>query len=235
LAVSAEMLWPHLRWAGWSYSEDPWRPMLLFCVSAGVCLVFCRLGDAAERGASCGASMPTAGVAEQCIDSTSPGVAEAILAEKQHQRRSTRLAILLFASLTAHNIPEGFAVAVSAISGRKLGITICIAVALHNIPEGITLAVATYDATHSRVKAFLAPAAAGLAEPLGAVAALFIFREQVTQQLIDDLLVAVAGVMCCIALAELIPEAVSTKRWGWASAGLLLGLLVMYVTHLVLD
>lgn len=42
---------------------------------------------------------------------------EAILAEKQHQRRSTRLAILLFASLTAHNIPEGFAVAVSAISG----------------------------------------------------------------------------------------------------------------------
>jgi zinc transporter ZupT len=48
-------------------------------------------------------------------------------------RRSWRVALLLFASLLAHNFPEGFAVAASSIHSPKLGVTTALAIAFHNI------------------------------------------------------------------------------------------------------
>jgi len=222
--ISAEMIWPALEYGGW------W-PIFLFSASAVLCLACCRLGDLIDGhhhhhhhggGDNCEAK-PSGAKGSEGQDRTSS------------EARSRRLALLLFFSLSAHNIPEGFAIAVSTISGSWFGLTVCIAVALHNIPEGLTLAVATYDWTKSRWKAVLVPTLAGLTQPLGAVLALSLFRDRITAQLIDDLLVSVAGVMFCIAIAELIPEAAATRCFQSSIAGLISGAAAMYIAHQVID
>jgi len=75
-------------------------------------------------------------ISADCFESTTVSAdvendKDAIVGE---DKKSFRLAALLFVSLTLHNFPEGFAVAVSAMSGLNLGLTMCIAVAIHNIP-----------------------------------------------------------------------------------------------------
>lgn len=223
IAISLEMLFPHGR------SMTLWSALLFgtsFCVFAGVC----ALSDRLERQRL--PSSPCAGV-PMCAAGAEAEPAE--LTEAQQQRRSVRLAMLLLVSLTLHNIPEGFAVAISTVSNRRFGINVAIAVALHNIPEGLSLAVATYDATKSRFQATLVPALAGCAEPFGAALALFAMRAIITEQLVHDLLVVVAGVMCYLAFGELLPAAASTGCWGYTAAGCFIGLCVMLATHEILD
>ncbi len=42
-------------------------------------------------------------------------------------------------TLTAHNFPEGMAVAISTMGSPKLGLKLAVAIALHNIPEGLAI------------------------------------------------------------------------------------------------
>lgn len=219
IAVCLEMLLPqhhdHDEKHHHSHEEEAawwWWRFCLFACGAVTCFLICRLGDAAlaERAKTTGA------------------------AESTTETRF-RLACLLFLSLTAHNLPEGFAVAVTTFSSRGLGATVCFAVALHNIPEGVALAVSTYGATKSRWKSVMVPACSGLAEPLGALLAIFILRAYLTPGLIEGLLTVVAGVMCYIAAAELLPEAISTQCWASAGAGLLIGFALMVAAHEAFD
>merc|ERR1719453_2912088 len=100
------------------------------------------------------------------------GSAAAASDEEQAAFQRWRLQLLLFIALTAHNFPEGFAVAVSTMSSHQLGIIVCIAIALHNIPEGIALAVAAAAAGKTKWEAVRLTLYSGLAEPLGALCAL---------------------------------------------------------------
>ncbi|GAX20570.1 hypothetical protein FisN_3Hh580 [Fistulifera solaris] len=91
-----------------------------------------------------------------------------------HAQRAWRVALLLFLSLLVHNFPEGLAVAASTLHSPQLGITTTIAIALHNIPEGIAVAVPCLAARPSAPwMAFVLASASGLAEPAGAVVALW--------------------------------------------------------------
>lgn len=54
-------------------------------------------------------------------------------------------------TMTLHNLPEGFAVAFSALT--PLGPVMALAIAMHNIPEGIIIAAPIYAATGNRWKA----------------------------------------------------------------------------------
>eukprot|EP00929_Paragymnodinium_shiwhaense_P079313 TRINITY_DN41286_c0_g1_i1.p1 TRINITY_DN41286_c0_g1~~TRINITY_DN41286_c0_g1_i1.p1 ORF type:complete len:315 (+),score=52.22 TRINITY_DN41286_c0_g1_i1:45-989(+) len=64
-----------------------------------------------------------------------------------------RLAVLLTCALTAHNFPEGLAVAISSLESQRLGLVVMSAIAMHNIPEGIAIAMPVLDATGSRWRA----------------------------------------------------------------------------------
>eukprot|EP00300_Choanocystis_sp_HF-7_P002326 c11788_g1_i1.p1 GENE.c11788_g1_i1~~c11788_g1_i1.p1 ORF type:complete len:203 (-),score=36.09 c11788_g1_i1:362-937(-) len=75
-------------------------------------------------------------------------------ASEGQRAQQWRLAILMMVSLTAHNLPEGTAVAMSAVSSPRVGAIVAMAVALHNIPEGIAIAVPVFAATNSRWQAF---------------------------------------------------------------------------------
>lgn len=190
--------------------ESPLLPCLILGASAICCWLLCKLGDSlANKG----------------------GVLQTGDADTHHWR----LSWLLFASLTAHNLPEGFAVAVTAASGLRLGLALCMAVALHNIPEGISLAVATYNASKSRLRSTLMTFYSGLAEPVGALCALLLLQAYLTPMVVNHLLTAVAGIMLYIAAAELMPEAASTKCWITITLGFALGVIVMVLTHWVID
>lgn len=214
VAISAEMLWPHYH-EGEHELHFSWMPFLVFSCGAICCALLCKLGDCLGWSASADEKMEL---------------------PNESDPKSFRLAALLFVSLTLHNFPEGFAVAVSAVSGMRLGVTMCIAVAFHNIPEGIALAVSVHRVTKSVGQSFLWTFVSGLTEPLGAVCAMLVLQSYMsTPGLLDTLLTAVAGVMCYVALAELLPEAVSTRCWGSIGFGFSSGVAVMVLTHLVMD
>jgi len=220
VAISVEMLLPSQPKLE-SEGKVTFTLKPIFCFSAGAicCALLCKLGDILQSSAT-----------------ASEGDADISKAE-QDQKKKFRLAALLFVSLTLHNFPEGFAVAVSALSGLRLGITMCIAVAFHNIPEGIALAVSVYGATKSYGQSFLWTFLSGLTEPLGAICAMMLIRAYVTltPELLNSLLTVVAGVMCYVALVELLPEAISTRCWPAIISGFIVGVVVMVLTHLAIE
>lgn len=149
------------------------------------------------------------------------------------KRRSVRLALVMMMSLTAHNFPEGFAVAVSATQDSRLGIVVMFAIAVHNVPEGIAIAVPVLAATGSRRKALWMSFLSGMAEPIGALTALIVMSMTnggLSVESMENLLCVVGGVMCAVAFKELLPEACRLAKPRVVCAGMLLGFFIMWLT-----
>lgn len=247
VAVSFEMLWPHEHENeehehAHHHDEDAlsWGTVLmLFIFGALLCLCLSWLGNkfaeyvVVENGED---QEPETNPNETAAgEAETPPSSENAKKEFGRKKESMRLAFLLFVSLTAHNFPEGFAVAVTTLSSQQLGLMICFAIALHNIPEGIAIAVSTYDATLDKWLALRMTAYSGLSEPLGAFCALVLLQSVLTPRLIQALLTVVAGIMCYVALAELLPEAVSKHEHAWTVCGFITGIAVMVATHEALE
>ena len=94
--------------------------------------------------------------------------------------------------------------------------------------------VPIFAATRSRRRALLMTLASGLSEPLGALAGLVLLRPFLTASGVEDVEAAVAGVMCWLALAELLPEARAHNRPRATGLGCVVGWLVMWLTIRVL-
>jgi len=152
-------------------------------------------------------------------------------AEKKHAKH-WRLAVLLTVALTAHNFPEGLAVAVSSLSSDHLGFVVMAAIAMHNIPEGIAIAMPVLEATGSRWRAMQMAVLSGLAEPLGALVAVTVLPANFVEgRGMDALLCGVGGVMTSVAFTELLPEALAERQPLHVAAGLIAGFAVMMLTH----
>jgi len=142
-----------------------------------------------------------------------------------------RLAVIMMIALTAHNFPEGIAVAISSMHDERLGFVVMAAIAVHNIPEGIAIAMPVLDATKNRWRAMQMATLSGLAEPLGALVALTILPQDMLQgRSMDALLCVVGGIMICVACIELFPEAIAQKEPMATFAGTVTGMVVMLVT-----
>mmetsp|Transcript_47618 Transcript_47618/g.99263 ORF Transcript_47618/g.99263 Transcript_47618/m.99263 type:complete len:287 (-) Transcript_47618:78-938(-) len=172
---------------------------------------------------------PDLGFGKEDRDTGDPEKVEAVVTPKARQ---WRLAVLLMLALTAHNFPEGLAVGVSSLHSTRLGVVVMVAIAVHNIPEGIAIALPVLEATNSLSLAMLLATLSGLAEPLGAFIAVSILPPgALAGSGMDILLCAVGGIMSSVACFELLPEALA-QRQNWSTiAGLILGVLVMLVTH----
>jgi ZIP family zinc transporter len=138
----------------------------------------------------------------------------------------SRVALLSWIGMAAHNLPEGSAVFLSTLKDVSLGVPLALAIFLHNAPEGLvvgaTLMAATNNARHVMVSCFIN----GMMEPLGVLLTWIIFGRFLTESTVNFSLGMVAGVMTALSVVELLPVAIDLagKRLGGYSffAGMLM-------------
>ncbi|KNE61833.1 hypothetical protein AMAG_07108 [Allomyces macrogynus ATCC 38327] len=126
-----------------------------------------------------------------------------------------RTAMVTGIALTIHNIPEGLATFISMCSSVASGLPLAVAIAVHNIPEGICVAVPILYATGSKWKAFMWGTITGVSEPVGAVLGYAILKSTDAANLstvYGVLFGLISGIMTYIAIAELIPTALSHHK-----------------------
>ena len=102
---------------------------------------------------------------------------------------------------------------------------------LHNIPEGISIAVPIYYATRSKKKAITKAFISGLAEPLGAIFAFFLFKNFISEVFISIILLLVAGIMISISIEEIFPEIQKYKEFRLFYFGIFTGIILLIINH----
>jgi ZIP family zinc transporter len=140
-----------------------------------------------------------------------------------------RVSAVAFIALTLHNIPEGLA---TFLGGGTGSFTVPFAIAMHNIPEGAAIAIPSYQASGGDLlKAMRATLVASLAQPVGAAIGWLLISvielDAVSDFFYGAMYSVTAGIMVCISLIELIPEAVEAATPRFASFSVILGFFVM--------
>lgn len=171
------------------------------------------------------------------MDDEEAGEERALVSKEVDQDKAEhwRLGILMLVVLTAHNFPEGLAVAASAMDSKRMGILVAVAIAAHNIPEGIVIAVPVYAASKSRKTAILWALGSGLTEPLGALVAVAVLRPVLTDAILEGTLCVVAGMMFAVSFIELFPAAWKYRSPAAFAVGVLAGAAIMASTDYVLE
>ena len=147
------------------------------------------------------------------------------------ERRNLRLAAVMMTTLTAHNLPEGVAVAFSTLENQKLGVVVMFAIAVHNIPEGLAIAIPVYASTGSRWKAVLMTTLSGLSEPVGALVGLLVLKPILSENVLHNIMFFVAGMMAAVSILELIPEGLKYNEPRAQGAGIAIGFICMFLTY----
>ena len=144
-----------------------------------------------------------------------------------------KLGIFAMIAIIIHNIPEGIATYISSETNLKLGISITIAIAMHNIPEGISIAMPVYYATGNKKKAIVLTFISGMSEPLGALLAYLFLKPIVNDTIMGGLFAIIAGIMTYISVIELLPSALQYKEKKKTIISFLIGIIFMYVNHVL--
>jgi ZIP family zinc transporter len=142
------------------------------------------------------------------------------------QARDASKVRLFVVAITIHNFPEGIAVGVGFGGGDLAnGTALAVGIGLQNAPEGLAVAMALVAEGSSRAHAFLIASATAMVEPVGG----FLGVTAVTffQLLLPWALTAAAGAMLYVISHEIIPETHSRGFQQQATAGLIVGLIVM--------
>ena len=117
---------------------------------------------------------------------------------------------------------------------ERVGIISMLAIILHNIPEGISIAVPLYFATKKKSKTFLIVLISGLSELLGSILAYLFLSKYINNFIIGCIFSLTAGIMLNISLTEILKEAIKYKEKKYLILGLLLGTIVMLLSHFIL-
>ncbi len=129
-------------------------------------------------------------------------------------------------AIAIHNLPEGLAVGVAYGNGASdAAFSLALGIGLQNIPEGLAVAVGLVAVGYSRLKSFVVAALTGLIEPVGGlIGGVFVNLSQV---LLPWGLVFAAGAMLFVISHEIIPETHRRGHHQRATAGLMVGLVLM--------
>lgn len=145
-----------------------------------------------------------------------------------------RVGFVSMVAIMLHNLPEGIATFVSGYQDTSLGLYITLAIALHNIPEGISVAMPIYYSTGSKLKAFKFTFLSGMAEPLGAFLAFLLLKPFINELILGIIFAIVCGIMIYIAFQELIPTARKYNYPNIYLLGLLTGICLIPISHILL-
>jgi ZIP family zinc transporter len=133
-----------------------------------------------------------------------------------------RSALLVSSAIILHNLPEGSVAISTSIVDLNSGLISAIAISLHNIPEGLAIALTAVAAGMSNKRVLALVVAATLAELIGALVVFYEGR-LLSEVEVAKLLLVVAGIMCTVAITELIPSGLNSwwksRRWNAANRG----------------
>lgn len=148
--------------------------------------------------------------------------------------RLYQIGILSMLTLMIHNMPEGIITFYSANYSLKLGIKMGLSIMLHNIPEGICIAMPIYFGTRSKKKALLYTLLSGLTEPLGAILTFMIFKDILNKTIIAYILTITAGFMITLSIEHMLPKALQYHHPKYLTLGLILGIVLLYITNILI-
>ncbi|MDX2213014.1 MAG: ZIP family metal transporter [Oculatellaceae cyanobacterium bins.114] len=133
---------------------------------------------------------------------------------------------LFIAAITIHNFPEGLAVGVGFGGGNVAnGTALAVGIGLQNIPEGLVVAISLLGEKYSKRDAILISLLTGLVEPVGGL--LGAGAVSVLQAVLPVAMGFAAGAMLFVISDEIIPE---SHRLGYekaATAGVMVGFVMM--------
>lgn len=155
--------------------------------------------------------------------------------ENSNNKDLYKIGIISMVAIILHNIPEGIATFITSSNNFKLGVTLTIAIALHNVPEGISIAVPIYHSTNNRLKAIFYAFVSGMSEVLGSLLAYFILSPFINDYIMAVLYAIIAGIMIHISIYELIPGAYKESTLKEVLKYIILGFIVMIVSHLLMS
>lgn len=140
---------------------------------------------------------------------------------------------LFVLAITIHNIPEGFAVGTAIGSGNlSISLPVLVGIALQDIPEGLVVAIALRSLGYTIKESFIVAGITGLVE---AIAALVGFFAVITiQTLLPWTLAFAGGMMLYVISHEMIPESHKNGYEKQATAGLMIGFVIMMLLDTLL-
>lgn len=138
--------------------------------------------------------------------------------------RLKRAWLFVFA-ICLHNLPEGLAIGAAFASSHAHGVLLTTGIAIQDLPEGLVVAIALMAVGYDRNRAVLVGAGSGLIEPVGAVLGASVLVA--APLLLPVGLGFAAGAMLFVVSHEIIPESHRQGHEQHATAGLMVGFVLM--------
>ncbi len=144
-----------------------------------------------------------------------------------------KIGIVSLIAIILHNIPEGIITFMVSGVNFKVGIELAIGISTHNIPEGVSISIPIYYSTNNKLKTFLVVFLAGISEVFGAIICFIFLKNIISNYLIGIISALISGIMINISTKELLPEAISYKNKKLLYLGIILGSIVMIISHII--
>lgn len=152
-----------------------------------------------------------------------------------NKNTSFKRILMLFSSITLHNIPEGMSIGV-AFGSIKYGLDgatfitaslLALGIGIQNFPEGSAISLPLRREGMSRKKAFLIGSLSAIVEPIsGVIGALLVTKVRI---LLPYLLSFAAGAMIYVVVSELIPESQTNDNKSLIALFTLIGFSIMMI------
>lgn len=153
--------------------------------------------------------------------------------EEKNNNNLKKIGIISMIAIILHNIPEGIITFMVSGVNFHLGVELAIAISMHNIPEGISIAIPIYYSTNNKFKTFIVVLIAGLSEIIGAIICFLFLKNIINNFIIGICFSFIAGIMINISLTELLKEAFEYKEKKIIYKGLIIGCLIMIISHIL--
>lgn len=141
------------------------------------------------------------------LDRLIPHIHPELCAQEQGGKLK-KTSIYLLLGIAMHNLPEGMAIAIGAVTNFRLTFAIALAIAIHDIPEGICTSAPYYYYSKKKLKSFLLSASTLIPTLIGFVLSYYLFKN-IPLQFVGLIIGATAGLMIYISSDELIPSSCS--------------------------
>lgn len=141
--------------------------------------------------------------------------------------KAIKRAWLFVFAICLHNLPEGLAMGAAYAAGTEQGTALATGIVIQDLPEGLVVALALLATGYRRGHAVLAGMASGLIEPVAAVAGAALALS--SPWLLPGGLGLSAGAMLYVVSHEVIPESHRQGHESFATAGLMVGFVLMLV------